>query len=168
VEALVPALLAGAVLQVLDGAAALRLKPHAVLLIVGISCAAAACAGALVAPTLAPNAGALLVGLALVLAGAGACLPSRKRVRTSAPTAWLPALSALLGGRLAFATFALAAATRSPWLTGMGAWIGASAALMLQAQLPADRTTSNPLRLAIAVFPLVAGAVISLDALRLI
>jgi putative Ca2+/H+ antiporter (TMEM165/GDT1 family) len=137
---------------------------------------AIAAAGAmLVAPMLTPNAGALLLALALLSAGGAALFrpkPPAGAFRGGAFVASLAALLALgIGDRAQFITFAIAARTPIPALAAIGATLGGLAVLapaMLAGERACARLPERAIRLPIAGVLLVAGAVIGLGALRLL
>lgn len=134
--------------------------------------ALAAGGGALTAPILNPNAKALLVGLALVLAGA-AGLRGRRRddgrpggVIGGPLDLWGMALT----DRTAFITFALAVRGPSPLLAAAGAWTGAMLLAIVAVSI-GERDWHRLPRAAVigtSALLLMVGLVIGLGALRLI
>lgn len=139
--------------------------------------AIAAVAGTLMAPFLTPNARALLLGIALVLAGLGGFFrPKRPEAlagwRTGALLTPLLGLFILaFGERTEFVTAALAARSPLPALAGVGGALGALVGLIPAVALGERGLTALPLTLAriiIGIGVLLTGLIIGLGALRLL
>jgi putative Ca2+/H+ antiporter (TMEM165/GDT1 family) len=137
--------------------------------------AIAATGAVLIAPILTPDAGALLLALALVSAGGAALFspkPPAETLRGGALVASLAAALALgIGDRTQFITFALATRTPIPVLPAIGATLGGLAVLipaMLAGERAYTRLPQRAIRLPIAAVLLIAGVVIGLGALRLL
>jgi putative Ca2+/H+ antiporter (TMEM165/GDT1 family) len=186
-EAIVPAFLLAVLTQLSDRPALLAAiladrygRPLVVALGAGLAHAAgnaiAAALAMTMTPMLTPNAKALLLAIALLLAGFGGLwrmkLPSRlDRWRLGALlTPLLGVFVLALGERTQFFTLALAA-RGEPWFAAAGATIGAFAVAFLAAvlgELAWRRLPLARLRLACASMFLLAGAWMGLAALRLI
>lgn len=186
-EAIVPAFLLAVLTQLGDRPALLTAiladrygRPLLVALGSGLAHAAgnalAAAFGMAMTPILTPNAKALLLAVALILAGFGGLwrmkLPSRlERWRLGALlTPMLGIFVLALGDRTQFFTLALAA-RGEPWFAAAGAAIGAFAVAFIAAVLGELTWRGLPLvrlRIASALIFLIAGAWIGLAALRLI
>lgn len=184
-EVLVPAFLLAALCQLVDRPALLTAiladrfgKPLVVALGAGLAHGAgnliAALAGVAMAPILTPNAQALLLGVALVLAGLGGLLPFRAPKRLEGwrlgalGTVFLGVFSLAIGDRSQFFTFALA--PRGPWFAAAGATLGAFAIGFVAAVLGEAAWRRLPLRwvrIVSAVGFLVAGVWMGLVAVRL-
>lgn len=139
--------------------------------------AIAVAGGILVAPFLTPNARALLLAIALVLAGGGGFFrPKRPEALAGWRTgAFLTPLFGLFilafGERAEFVTAALAARSPLPALAGVGGALGALAGLIPAVALGERGWTALPLtvaRIVIGVVVLVTGLIIGLGALRLV
>jgi putative Ca2+/H+ antiporter (TMEM165/GDT1 family) len=186
-EALVPAFLLAVLTQLGDRPALLTAiladrhgRPLTVALAAGLAHgggnALAALAGKAVAPTLTPNMQALMLAIALLMAGLGglwrARLPSRLEAwhLGSLFTPLLGVFILALGGNTQFFTFALA--TRGePWFAAAGAALGAFGVCFVAAVLGELSWRNIPfgkLRLIVALLFLAAGAWIALGALRLL
>ena len=148
----------------------------AVLVIAALN-ALAAIAGSLLAPRMTPNAGALLLAVALLLAGVGALWPG-KPPKSYAAGGGGAFLSSLMGffalafsDRTAFVTLALAVRTPIPALPAIGAAIGGIAVVSGYA-IAGERGRRQAPLLAIRVFTgivfILAGVISALSALRLI
>jgi len=185
-DALMAALVAALLTQATDRSAWLaarlgtRFDSHAAIiaglvLALAVVNAIAATGAMLVAPILTPNARALLLALALVSAGAAALVRAKPPAETFRGGAFIAALAGGLalgiGDRTQFITFALAARTPIPALAAVGATIG-GLAIQIPAVLAGERAYSQApecaIRLPIAILLLGAGAVIGLNALRLL
>jgi putative Ca2+/H+ antiporter (TMEM165/GDT1 family) len=135
-------------------------------------------AGALlIAPLLTPNARLLLLALALVLAGVSTTLrgtsPDRlENWRLGAfGTSAIGLAIMIFGDRMQFVVVALAAGSPLPWLTAIGATIGALAVAAPAAVIGERQWLALPqrtIRWASAVLLVVAGLVFGLSAARLI
>ena len=133
--------------------------------------------GAAIAPLLTPNARALLLSFALLSAGLAALWPPKPLPqpggRTLGPilTAFIVLLASSMGDRTQFLTSAIAARGATPIFTAIGATLG-SMAIHLPAiaagEAARPRLPLTPIRLAIALVFLIAGAIAGLSALRLI
>jgi putative Ca2+/H+ antiporter (TMEM165/GDT1 family) len=135
----------------------------------------AATGAILIAPILTPNAGALLLALALICAGGATLFKPKAPAETFRGGAFVASLAAMLalgiGDRTQFVTFALATRTPIPALPAIGATLGGLAILipaMLIGERAYARLPERAIRLPIAALLLVAGAVIGLGALRLL
>ena len=137
----------------------------------------AATAGILIHDAITLRAAALLVALALLYAGAtGVMTPAPPQPLAQGRTpAFLAALLYLLasemGHKSQFLTFALAARFDSLLLAGFGAAAGIVAANVPAALLGhvlAERMPLRALRTAAAVLFLIGGAIVALNALRLV
>ena len=142
----------------------------------GIGSVVAALAGGALAPTLTPEAQSLLFAIALLAGGVTAlwrtALPSRIERWHFGPllTPLAGVFVLTLGEQTQFFTFALAA-SGLPWFAAAGSTLGALVVAMVAALLGAARWNALPwrwLRFGAAAIVLVAGAVIALDALRLL
>ena len=148
----------------------------AALIIVALN-ALAAVAGSLIAPRMTPNAGALLLAVALLLAGVGALWPGRKPASYvyGKGGAFLASLTGFFGlafaDRTAFVTMALAVRSSIPALPAVGAAIGGIAVVAAYA-LAGERGRRHLPMLAIRIVTGVlfglAGVIAALSALRLI
>jgi putative Ca2+/H+ antiporter (TMEM165/GDT1 family) len=137
----------------------------------------AAAGGAMLAPLLTPNARLLMLGLALILQGAGAMLkvtaPDPLRTWNIGPiaTTTLGLFILAFGDGLQFIILTLAARTAVPALAAIGATIGSLAVIIPAVLLGAAAWQRLPLaqirRVAGGIF-LVIGIIIGLNALRLI
>lgn len=156
-------------------------KPVTVLVAAASALAAAsaiaAVAGALIAPHLAPNAKALLLGLALALQGAGSFFAVKPPERLAGwrfgagLTSLLGLFILLFGDGLMFVVLALAVRTPIPAFAAVGATLGGIAALAIPALLGEAAWLKLPLeaaRRAIGALFLLAGLILALGALRLI
>jgi len=186
--ALMAALVAAALAQVGDRTAWLVAiladryrRPLTVLVAATLALAAAsaiaAVGGALVAPTLTPNARTLFVAVALALQGGGALVAAKPperldRWRLGAFATPLLGLFILaFGDGLQFVVAALAARDAAPWQAAIGATIG-SLAILVPAALMGERDWLRlplvAIRRIAGVLFLVAGIVLALGALRLV
>lgn len=126
-------------------------------------------AGALMRPLLADGARALLLGIALVAAGGGALLPQGRPALPRHPLSAALLLAGLaLTDRAAFITFALAASSATPWLTGIGAAAGSIAASAVALSDPVVAARLPQVRQIAGTILLGAGIVVALGAVRLI
>lgn len=150
------------------GAAALVLAGTNTLAAVGAS---------LIAPLMTPNAAALLLALALLLAGVGAFLPGKKPASyvDGRGGAFFSSLTGLFGlafsDRAAFVTLALAVRTPLPALPAIGATIGGLVVISAYALAGESGRRHLPMPAIRAVTGLLfvaAGAISGLSALRLI
>lgn len=162
-DALVPAFVATALAEFGGAASAVEkqgTRPAWIVLFVALIAAVAATGGWFVAGELTPEARTLMLGLALVCAGA---FPGE------AKPGWKGALGtarALLGGGAPFLIFAFALRAATPALAAAGGLMGMLAAILaapLAAGLPI-----RPVRAAIRLLLIVAGIVTGLAGLRLI
>ena len=186
--ALMAALVAAALAQVGDRTAWLVAiladryrRPLTVLVAATLALAAAsaiaAVGGALVAPTLTPNARTLFFAVALALQGGGALVAAKPperldRWRLGAFATPLLGLFILaFGDGLQFVVAALAARDVAPWQAAIGATIGSLAILVPAALMGESDWLRLPLvairRIAGVLF-LVVGIVLALGALRLV
>lgn len=142
----------------------------------GIGSVVAALAGGALAPTLTPEAQSLLFAIALLAGGVTAlwrtAIPGRLERWHFGPflTPLVGVFVLALGEQTQFFTFALAASGK-PWFAAAGSTLGALVVAMVAALLGAARWTGLPLRwfrAGTAAIFLVAGAVIALNALRLL
>ncbi|MES2753096.1 MAG: TMEM165/GDT1 family protein [Pseudomonadota bacterium] len=135
----------------------------------GAGNAAAAQAG-LWMPRLTPNAGNLMLALALGFAGIGAIFGA-KRPTSFAGWPALPALFILgFGEGMQFVTFALAARAELPAFAAVGATLGTLLAVAPAAVLGEAawlRLPLKPLRIAVGVVLMLTAAVFAAGALRL-
>ena len=158
-----------------------RSRPGLVILAAAIALLAAsgiaAVGGAMLAPLLTPNARLLMLALALMLQGGGAMLtvtapdPLRGWTIGPAATAVLGLFILAFGDGLQFIVFTLAARSTIPALAAIGATIGSLAVIIPAVMLGALRWQRLPLALirrGTGALFLVAGAVMALNALRLI
>jgi len=135
--------------------------------------AAAALGGSLIAATLAPNARALLLGLALLCAGVGGLWPVKPPKPSAGGVAALvvTVIAGCFSDRAAFVTFALAARGPSPVLAGVGGAAGGIVVTVIAASLGAlawRRVARPGVALACNAALILVGAVAALSALRLI
>lgn len=139
--------------------------------------ALASVAGAAAAPLLSPNAKLLLLALALLLAAGGMVLRAKPPDRLTGwklggfATSLLGMAILAFGDATQFIAAALAARSPVPWLAAVGATLGALVALVPAAMLGEAAWRALPLRAirwAGAGVLLVAGAVLGLEAVRLI
>lgn len=137
----------------------------------------AAAGGALLAPTIAPNAKQLLLALALLLQGAGSFWPAKMPDRLegwrigAAATTFLGVLILAFGDGVQFIAAALAARSPVPALAAIGATLGSLAVIAPAALLGEAAWLRPPLRrvrTAIGVLFLVVGAALALGALGLV
>jgi len=137
----------------------------------------AAAGGALLAPLLTPNARQLMLALALILQGGGALFPAKapdplRGWRTGAAATTLLGLFVLaFGDGIQFIVVTLAARSPVPALAAIGATIGSLAVIAPAALIGETRWRRLPLapiRTAIGVVFVIAGAILALGALRLI
>lgn len=137
----------------------------------------AAAGGALMAPLLTPNARQLMLALALILQGGGTLLPAKApdplrgwRIGAAA-TAVLGLFILAFGDGIQFIVVTLAARSPVPALAAIGATIG-SLAVIAPAALVGEDTWRGlplaPIRTAIGIVFVIAGAILALGALRLI
>ena len=151
-------------------------------ILVGLAVAAlanaliAAAGGVYVHDLVPPRAGALLVALALILAGFGGLVTRRpprwsERLKGGAFFAALVGAFLLeLGDKTQFITFALAARFDSLALTAAGATLGIVASNIPAAVLAerlVDAVPTRPVRIAVALLFLVTGFVVAVGALDL-
>lgn len=137
--------------------------------------AIAALGAQLVAPLLNHNAAALLLSLALISAGGSALVRPKAPPDEFRGGAFIATLAAVLaagiGDRMQFITFALAAGTPLPVLAAVGATLG-SAVVLIAAMMSGERAYKHlpgqAIRLPIAGLLFAAGAVIGLQAIRLL
>lgn len=158
---LIPALLAVLLAEVGPRGAALAFESGrtAIVFLVATIVAAAAVAGALLAPRLAPNAETLLIALALAFGGWA------QASRVAPPATTRAALLAFWRGGTALLVFALA--TRfAPLSVGVGAAGGLGAAAVLGRLV--DERAMRLVRRACVLVLLVAGAILAVVALRLV
>lgn len=137
----------------------------------------AAAAGALLAPTIAPNAKQLLLALALLLQGAGSFLPVKMPDRLdgwrigATATTFLGFLILAFGDGVQFIVAALAARSTVPALAAIGATLG-SLAVVAPAALLGEATWLRPpwrrLRAGMGALFLVTGTILALGALGLV
>lgn len=139
--------------------------------------AVAAIGGAVIAPSMTPNARALLLALALIFAGVGGFFAPK---RPNALVGWR--IGALLtstlglfilafGERTEFVTAALAARSPLPALAAVGTTLGTLAVTVVAVGLGERGLTALPLaavRIGVGIVFLLAGLVIGLGALRLV
>ena len=136
-----------------------------------LACALAARIGAGIAAQLVPDAKAMLVAIALLLAGLELAV-LRPRRAPAEPTRSFGAILIVLSAAQAtaaagFLVFALAGATGAPWLAAAGGALGSGAVLTAawaaggewEARLPL-----KPMRYAVAAMLLLAALVTGLDA----
>ncbi len=148
----------------------------AAVLALAISNAIGAGIGAVMAPILTPNARALLLGLALLSAGATALLPLKPIGKPGGQrlgaftTAFVTLLAAGLGGGTQFLAAAIAARHDLPVFAAIGATLGAAAVQVGAIMAGDDRHPFAPraIRIAIGVAFAVTGTVALASALRLI
>ena len=176
-DALVPAFVAALLAGVGDRPARLAAMlgargPVIAGLVVGHALAIAlSVAGSyVIAPLLAPNARALVLAIALLLAGVGGLLP--RKVTDVSGSAFLAAAagSFVTGDATAFLAFALAVAGSVPVLAGVGALAGALLLAITAASLGSawERLPLVALGRVAGVLLLVVGGIVALGALRLI
>jgi putative Ca2+/H+ antiporter (TMEM165/GDT1 family) len=148
-----------------------------VALALGISNALGAAGGALIAPMMTPNARALLLGLALLSAGASACWPPKPLPQSggatlgASATAFILLLATSLGDRTQFLTAAIAVRSDLPVYSAIGATLGGLAIhipAILAGSKGKRRLPLHAIRIAIALVLLLAGSVAVLSAMRLI
>ncbi len=157
-----------------------RLGGSQVLLVVAwlsaaITAALAGLAGMGIASLLAPNAKAMLVAIALLLAAAEMVWPWRWRMAeepTRSSFAILVVLvAAQIGDGARFLILAITLATGAPWLAVLGGAAGSGAVLTLGwsvGPLPAHAGTLRRVRQALAAVLAVTGVVIGISARGLI
>lgn len=140
-----------------------------------ITAALAGLAGMGIASLLAPNAKAMLVAIALLLAAAEMVWPWRWRMAeepTRSSFAILVVLvAAQIGDGARFLILAITLATGAPWLAVLGGAVGSGAVLTLGwslGPLPAHAGTLRRVRLALATVLAVTGVVIGISARGLI
>ena len=186
-DALMAALVAGVLAQAGDRPAWLvailadRWRPMPVIVAAGLALAVASAVavvgGVLLAPMLSERAARLFLALALTVQGVAQVWPVRAPERLDrwrigrAATAFLGLLILFAGDGLQFIVLALAAGTELPWLAGMGATVGALAAIVPAAVLGEAGWTRLPLtaiRRGAAVPLLLAGSWLGLGTLGLI
>ena len=185
-DALMAALVAGALLQVGDRTAWLtailsdRHRPAvtivAAALALALASGIAAAAGALVAPLLTPNAKALFLALALVMAGGGCLIAARPPERLERwgiggfATAFLGLFILAFGDALQFVVVALAA-RGSPPLAAIGATLGSLAVIVPAACLGERDWTRLPLvraRRGIGALAVLVGLIVGLGGFGLL
>lgn len=138
--------------------------------------AAMAWAGQAAAQILPPEGKTMLVAIAMLLAGVELAWPNRgKPVKEPTRSLFAVALvlfSRQLGDAAGFLVFALAAATGSSLLAGVGGALGGGIAVtigwMAGRELSARRALLRMLRVALAAIVLLAGVIIGLSARGLI
>ncbi len=136
-----------------------------------LACALSAWLGAGIAAQLGPDAKAMLVAIALLLAGIELIVLRPGRAPAE-PTRSFGAILIVLGASqltaaAGFLVFALAGATGAPWLAAAGGALGSGAALTAAWSLGHDWEAHLPLRLlrhAVAGLLIVAAIVTGLDA----
>ena len=143
----------------------------------GLNYTLGAIGGMLIAPMLSPEARAVLLGLALVLAGAGTAFRLRAPDRLdgwrlgATGTSVLGLVIMAFGDRMQFVVAALAARSTVPWLAAVGATLGALAVTVPAIVLGEARWQALPLRMIAIVTAgilIAAGIVIALGGLSLI
>lgn len=145
----------------------------AILLVLAVTQAIGAVAGALTGPHMTPNAQRLLFAFALIAAGSGPVWPGKRKSRpepaTTGAAVW-QLIATGIGDRTQFATLAVAAGG-DPTLAGAGGLIG-SLAVMAAAAVAGDTLWRDlPHRVlgyAIGGVLTVAGIWLALSAIRLI
>lgn len=146
---------------------------------IAIACASAlaAAAGVYLAPKLAPNAKAVMLGLALVLQGGGALFPVKPPERLAgwrlgAALTGLTGLFVLaFGDGVQFIVLALAARSPVPALAAVGATLGSLAVVVPAVTMGETAWTAlplKPIRIAIGAAFVVVGIVLGLSGLALI
>jgi Ca2+/H+ antiporter, TMEM165/GDT1 family len=136
-----------------------------------IACALAAWLGAGIAAQLAPEGKAMLVALALLLAGLELAIMRPARAPAE-PTRSLGAVALVLGAAQltaasGFLVFALAGATGAPWLAAAGGALGSGAVLTAAWSAGSEweaRVPLAPLRYGVAALLLIAAIVVGLSA----
>ena len=149
-------------------AAALALAANYALGVVG---------GLVIGPLLTPEARLLLLAMALVLAGIGMPWRTRAPDRLSGWTlgAWGTSIAGLaimvLGDRMQFIAAALSMRSPLPWLSAIGATLGALAVTVPAILIGESGWTALPhraIRAGTAAILIVAGLVIGVNGLRLV
>ncbi|HEX8485073.1 TMEM165/GDT1 family protein [Sphingomonas sp.] len=187
-DALMAALVAAAAAQVGDRTAWLAAiladrwrRPGLVIITAALGLLAAsgiaAAGGALIAPTIAPQARQLLLALALLLQGAGSFFPAKMPDRLTGwrigagATTFLGMTILAFGDGIQFIVAALAARTTVPALAAIGATLGSLAIIAPAALLGEAAWLRLPLhraRMVIGAAFLILGATLALGALGLV